>query len=166
MKFKTTRILKDNVFKTKIARVAILDAIDAAEEARLEDDFGPVAVEIGGKFEAFVSKDVTSGKLTFEPILSTTLPDIAAKANFKFAMSTMKVQLISTVAINYQCDSKLETQRKFEDIEVSTLSAAEQKCKLFEAVVLDRIKLAVAEWKLQQTNFETEIVAELDLPLC
>lgn len=167
MKFITNRELKDKVFKTSIIRVAVIDDACASEEAIYENDFGPVIIEIGGKFEAYVSKEnEDSEELTFEAITSDSSQDVKAKANFKFSINTSKVALKDKVVITYSCDAKIEGPRKFEEIAVSALMSAEQKCKIFETVIKDRIKLAVEAWKEQNTTFEIEEIDDLDISLC
>lgn len=164
MKFDIERSLKNKVFTTALVRTPVLDDACAEEEKQLEDDFGPVEVEVGGKFEAIVSKD--SDHLKFTPVLSTTSEEERKKANFKFSLSSNKVVLKEKAQIVYSCDAMQESIRKHEYMLIDPLRAAEEKCKLFEAVIKERIELAVAEWKAQQTTFESEDVEGFEIPLC
>lgn len=150
MIFKTVRELKNKVFKTSIIRIAKQDDPCAEAEARLEDDFGAVSIEAGGKFEAAISKK--DNKFEIEYDLETAV----SKDVFKFAIDSKKIELLPSVIITYSCDSEKETIRKYTDLVLSPLEAAELKCRIFETVIESRIEAAIDEWKLQQTNFEEE----------
>ena len=58
MKFEKQRSLKNNVFSTKIVRVEEDDQDCILKEEQLEDDFGCVEVEVGGIFEAKITKNL------------------------------------------------------------------------------------------------------------
>lgn len=164
MKFDIQRSLNNKVFTTSIIRIPVLDDACAEEEKILENDFGPVEVEVGGKFEAIVTKELDH--LKFTPVLSTTSSEDRLKANFKFSLDPKKVILKERAEIAYSCNALNESLRKHEDRLIDPLRAAEEKCKVFEAVIKERIELAVAAWKAQQTNFETEEVASFEISLC
>lgn len=164
MKIDIERSLKNKIFTTSLIRVPVLDDACAEEEKQLEDDFGPVEVEVGGKFEAIVTKELDH--LKFTPVLTTTSAEDRLKANFKFSLSSNKVILKERAQMSYSCNALDESIRKHEDMIIDPLRAAEEKCKLFEAIIKERIELAVAEWKAQQTTFEKEEVAGFEISLC
>lgn len=150
MIFKTVRELKNKVFKTSIIRVAKQDDPCVEAEARLEDDFGPVSIEAGGKFEAAISKKDNKFEIEYD------IKTAESKNVFKFAIDSKKIELLPSVVITYSCDSEKETIRRYTDLELSPLEAAELKCRIFEAAIESRIEIAINEWKLQQTDFEEE----------
>lgn len=164
MKFEIERSLVNKVFTTSVVRVPVIDDACAEEEKTLENDFGPVEVEVGGKFEAIVSKEVD--KLKFTPVLSATEELERKKANFKFSLNPQKVTLKENAIITFSCDAINESERTYEDLKVDPLKSAEEKCKLFEAVIKERIELAVAAWKAQQTTFETDKPEGFEISLC
>lgn len=164
MKFDIERSLVNKVFTTSIVRVPVIDDACAEEEKALENDFGPVEVEIGGKFEAIVEKQVDA--LKFTPVLSTTEELERKKANFKFSLNPQKVVIKENASITFSCNALNESARTYEDLQVDPLRSAEEKCKVFEAVIKERIELAVAAWKAQQTNFESEVVPGFEISLC
>ena len=155
MKFQKVRVLKDNMFTTRINRVEDDSQDCVLEERVLENDFGPVVVEVGGKFEAIITKD--DDKLKFTPITSVNAEQ-ANRANFKFAIPTSKTPILMGTKIEFSCDAKEESTRVYEDIALTPLKAAEIKCKVFEAVMLDRIESSINDWKANKTDFESEIL--------
>ena len=157
MKFKKERKLQDNVFTSKIVRIEDEFQDCVLEDRVLENDFGPVSVEAGGKFEAIVEKDGSTGGLVFKAITSANKSE-ADKANFKFALAPAKTVLLMGTSIDFSCDAREEASRTYESLTLTPLKAAEFKCKIFEEVILDRIKLAIEDWKVNKTDFETEIL--------
>lgn len=164
MKFETQRNLKNNIFSTKIVRVEEDNQDCILKEQQLEDDFGCVEIEVGGIFEATVANG-ESGALTITPITSKTKAKEAELANFKFSLPSGKVKLLLDVEIPFSCDATKETSREFLKVVIPGLKVAEHKCKIFEAVILDRIELAIEAWKKKHTTFEEEILEAVHFPL-
>ena len=164
MKFETQRKLQNNIFYTKIVRVEEDDQDCILKEQQLEDDFGCVEVEVGGIFEANMSKD-EHGALEIKPVTSKTKTRDAEIVNFKFAVPSKKVKLLLDVEIPFSCDATKETSREVLKVVIPSLRMAEYKCKIFEAIILDRIELAINEWKKKHTNFEEEILEAVHFPL-
>ena len=157
MLIKVKRNLENNVFSTKLYRAEKDLDENAALEEKLENDFGPVVVKIDGTFCANITG--TTGHITATPV-----EDINS-ANFKFGYSVNDVSLIKGAEINFSCDASKQVKTIINDIEMSPLEVAEQRCRIFESVMKDRIKKAVDKWKQQQTNFEEEQVDDLDISL-
>ena len=169
MKFEIERNLKNKIFTTSVVRVPVIDDACAEEEKNLEDDFGPVEIEVGGKYEAVVSKEQGLNEtyhLKFTPILPSAEKSKETKANFSFSLPAQKVILKEKAKITYSCDATKECVKSCEDMIIDPLRAAEEKCKLFEAIVQDKIKTAVDTWKGQHTDFENEEVKGFEIPLC
>lgn len=161
MIFKTVRNLKNKVFSTSLVRVPEQDDPCAEIEKVLEDDFGPVEVEAGGKFEAYVTK-VEGQKPTYAKPTAEDKDGLL----FKFALDPKKIPLVAKAEISYSCDSEKETPRKTEKgLVITPLEIAELKCKIFEETVKERITAAVQDWKAKQTNFETEEKADFEIHL-
>lgn len=156
MKFEKVRLLRNNVFSTSINRVEDDNHDCVLEEKILENDFGPVQIDIGGKFEAYVEKHEEALKIT--PITSKNQSSLGSKANFKFSTIPNKVSLLMGANINFTCDSTTEASRTYEELKLSPQKAAEFKCKMFEDIILDRIEVAIEKWKANKTEFETEIL--------
>ena len=157
MKFEKLRKLENNVFTSKIVRVEDENQDCVLEDKVLENDFGPVCVEAGGKFEAIVTKDSHSGKLKFEALTSKNSGK-ADQVNLAFAKTKNKVSLLMGTALEHSCNAKEETSREFEGVVLTAKQVAEMQCKIFEEVILDRIEVAIEEWKANKTDFETEIL--------
>lgn len=163
MKFETQRKLKNNIFYTKISRVSEDDQDCIIKEQQLEDDFGYVEIEAGGVFEAKITKDEHQD-LVVTPVTSKAKAK-EAEVNFKFSLPSKKVKLLLNVEIPFSCDATQEASREFLEKTLSGLKIAEHKCKIFEAVILDRIELAINAWKAKHTNFEEEILEAVHFPL-
>ena len=162
MKFETVRSLKNKVFNTSIVRVIEQNDPCLATEKQLEDDFGSVMVETGGKFEAYVTLAV-GAKPTFSKVAKSTPGEFL----FKFATDTIKMSLIPTVDIPFICDSEKESPRKDAlGIVINPLEVAQLKCEMFESIIKERIAEAVVLWKTQTTDFETVVIPAFDQPLC
>lgn len=157
MKFEKQRSLKNNIFSTKIVRVEEDDQDCILKEEQLEDDFGCVEVEVGGIFEAKVGKAL-DGSLEITAITSKTRTRDSEYANFKFNLPSKKVKLVMDTEIPFLCDATKEPSREFLKVVIPSLKIAEYKCKIFEEIILDRIELAITEWKKKQTTFEEEIL--------
>ena len=155
MKFNRERNLKNNVFSTKIIRVEDECEESVLKEEQLEDDFGPVEVQVGGTFCACIQKD-PMGLMTVKPIAN---PKGRETVNFKFHLPAKKIKLTMGTEINFVCDSSKETDREFDDYQLSAKKIAEYKCTTFETAILSRIEAAVEAWKANLTEFET---AELE----
>ena len=86
MKFDKLRGLKNNVFSTKLVRVEDDNQDCKVKEALLEDDFGYVEVQIGGRFE---------GKITGDGVdtSSTALEGKKSSEVLAFALPSSKVRL-------------------------------------------------------------------------
>lgn len=156
MKFEKSRLLRNNVFSSTINRVEDDNQDCILEEKTLENDFGPVQIDMGGKFEAVIEKD--EDKLKITPIVSSNAESIGAKANFKFSLPMNKVSLLMGTSLNFSCDSCQEVSRVFDELKLSPQKAAEFKCLMFEEIILDKIKVAIEKWKSNKTNFESEIL--------
>ena len=163
MKFEKSRVLQNNVFASRITRVEDDQQDCVLEDKVLENDFGPVVVKTGGKFEAILSKGV-SDELKFEAITSKNASK-AKDANLKFAFTEGKVNVLMGTVLEFSCDSKQETSREVEDLHVSPKMIAEIKCKVFEEVMIDRLEVAIEEWKAAKTNFEQEILDPVHISL-
>lgn len=154
MKFETNRTLKNKVFSTSLVRVSTQDDPCLETEKQLEDDFGSVQVDAGGKFEVYVTK-TANAKPTFSNT-ATTDTKTTGEFLFKFALDTKVVALVPKVELSYSCDAKQESPRKDGNgLVIPVLEVAELKCEIFEALMRERISKAVASWKEQQTDFET-----------
>lgn len=164
MKFEKSRVLQNNVFASRITRVEDDQQDCVLEDKVLENDFGPVAVKTGGKFEAILSKDSGTNELKFEAITSKNTSK-ANTANLKFAFTEGKVNVLMGTVLEFSCDSKQETSREVEDLHVSPKMIAEIKCKVFEEVMIDRLEVAIKEWKTAKTNFEQEILDPVHISL-
>lgn len=157
MLIKVKRSLENNVFTTTLYR-AEKDLDENIEiEAKLENDFGPVVVKAGGVFCANVTG--TTGNITVTPV------EDGSSSNFKFSVNINDVSLVKGSEITFSCDATKQTEIKINEIEMNPLEIAEQRCRIFETVVKNRIKKAVDSWKEQQTNFEDEKVDDLDISL-
>lgn len=163
MKFEKSRVLQNNVFASRITRVEDDQQDCVLEDKVLENDFGPVVVKTGGKFEAILSKGV-SDELKFEAITSKNASK-AKDANLKFAFTEGKVNVLMGTVLEFSCDSKQETSREVEDLHVSPKMIAEIKCKVFEEIMIDRLEVAIEEWKAAKTNFEQEILDPVHISL-
>lgn len=164
MKFEKRRSLKNNVFSTKIVRVFEDDQDCILKEEQLEDDFGCVEVEVGGIFEAKITKSL-EGVLEVTSITSKAKARDAEEANFKFNLPSQRVKLLMDVQIPFACDATKESSREFLKIVIPGLKIAEHKCKIFEDIILDRIELAIEAWKKKQTIFEEEVLEPIHFSL-
>ena len=164
MKFEKQRCLKNNIFSTKIVRVEEDDQDCILKEEQLEDDFGCVEVEIGGIFEAKIAKGV-DGVLEITPVTSKSKAEEAQYDSIKFSLPSQKVKLKMDVEIPFTCDATKEPSREFFKVVVPSLKIAEHKCKIFEAIILDRIEQAIVAWKRKQTDFEQEILQPVHFSL-
>ena len=156
MKFDKLRGLKNNVFSTKLVRVEDDNQDCKVKEALLEDDFGYVEVQIGGRFEGVITPDgvditSTEGKKSSEVLA--------------FALPSSKVQLTMGTEISFTCDANKEVSRLFNEVQVPALKIAEAKCRIFEQVMEKRIGEAIEAWKQQGTEFEQEILEPLHFSL-
>ena len=118
MKFDKLRGLKNNVFSTKLVRVEDDDQDCKVKEALLEDDFGYVEVQIGGRFEGVVTPDGVDTS-------SETLEGKKSSEILAFALPSSKVQLTIGKEISFTCDANKEVSRIFNEIQVPALKIAE-----------------------------------------
>jgi hypothetical protein len=158
MKFDKLRGLKNNVFSTKLIRVEDDNQDCKVKEALLEDDFGYVEVQIGGRFEGVVTPDGVDTS-------SETLEGKKSSEILAFALPSSKVQLTIGKEISFTCDANKEVSRIFNEIQVPALKIAEAKCRIFEEVMEKRIGEAIEAWKKQGTEFEQEILEPLHFSL-
>ena len=166
MKFETVRTLKNKVFATKLVRVEVQGDHCAPLEKQLEDDFGPVIIETGNKFEALVYEDPTTGEVDFKIDEGDIPPAVTDKYPLKFAVDPQKQELKMNIEIKFECDAVKESPKKFDTMTLEPLKVAELKCKIFEETIKARITEGVEEWKKQQTTFESQVIPSLDVPLC
>lgn len=145
MKFDKKRSLSNNVFATKFVRVEEDDQDCVIKEARLEDDFGFVEIQIGGTFQTEVTE--------------------SAKEFIAFSLKSQKVQLKMGTEISYSCNAKEEVTRTLNGTTLSATKVAELKCKTFEIEIEKRIALAVEQWKEFTTSFETEVLDPITICL-
>ena len=156
MKFDKLRGLKNNVFSTKLVRVEDDNQDCKVKEALLEDDFGYVEVQIGGRFE---------GTITGETV-DTSLEGKVKKSDvLAFALPSSKVKLTMGTEISFTCDANKEVSRIFNEQKVPALKIAEAKSRIFEKVMIKRISEAIEAWKKQGTEFEQEILEPLHFSL-
>jgi hypothetical protein len=156
MKFDKLRGLKNNVFSTKLVRVEDDDQDCKVKEALLEDDFGYVEVQVGGRFEGVITPD----GVDIESVHGKKTSEVLA-----FALPSSKVQLTIGKEISFTCDANKEVSRIFNEIQVPALKIAEAKCRIFEEVMEKRIGEAIEAWKKQGTEFEQEILEPLHFSL-
>jgi hypothetical protein len=150
MKFDVIRDLTNKVFTTDIVRKIVPGDPDDLVEAGLENDFGPVQVEIGGLFEGFIVKAADG---SFSVALTGTVG--ADTIVFKMGSPSNTTPLSATSKIEFKSDAKLESPITFDaSTEIPALKVAELKCELFEKVIRDRIEKAVDAWKKEATVFE------------
>ena len=163
MVFETVRKLKNYVFSTSLVRKVIQDDEAAEIEKGLEDDFGPVVVDAGGMFEGYVTKAEAKDK----PTVSLTGPEAEGTIKIKFALENKNlISLDQKAIIKYSCNAENETSKKVkEGVELTPLEVAEVKCKIFEAVMKEKINKAVEEWKAKKTDFETAAVDTFEVHL-
>ena len=164
MKFEKQRSLKNNIFGTKIVRVEEDNQDCILREEQLEDDFGSVEVEVGGIFEAKVTKAL-DGSLDIAPITSKVKTRDSEITSLKFNLPKQKVKLLMDTEIPFLCDATKEPSREFLKVVVPGLKMAEFKCKIFEEIILDRIELAITAWKKKHTTFEEEILDAIHFSL-
>lgn len=159
MKIETTRKLENKIFETVLKRVIKEDDINAEKEKKLENDFGPVTINATGLFCAKFTG--TQDNISMAPVYDNS------ESNFKFSIaSSNPIALEDNTEIPFSCDANKQTAVVVnETITLSPLQVAEYKCRLFEAVIKNRIQKAVEEWKKQQTNFEDEVIPEFEINL-
>lgn len=159
MKIDIKRNLENKVFSSTLTRVVKSDDPNVEEEKQLENDFGPVKVNATGVFSANITK--SSDTIVMTPVMD------GAESNFKFAIpKTDAVALEAGTELPFVCDAKEQTDLKIsEQVSFNALQVAEYKCRLFEAIMKLRIQKSVDEWKKQQTNFETEVIPEIEINL-
>lgn len=152
------RKLENNVFSTTLERVTRDGDANCQIEAKLENDFGPVVVKTGGVFSANVTG--TKENITVTPV------EDGSEANFKFCVDLGEVPLVKGAQISFSCKAAEQSAMKIsEEITLSPLQVAEQRCRVFEALIKSRIKKTVEAWKEQQTDFEDEVVPDLEISL-
>lgn len=156
MKFDKLRGLKNNVFSTKLVRVEDDNQDCKVKEALLEDDFGYVEVQIGGRFE---------GTITGETVDVSLESKVKKSEVLAFALPSSKVKLTMGTEISFTCDANKEVSRIFNEQKVPALKIAEAKCRIFEKVMEKRIGEAIEAWKKQGTEFEQEILEPLHFSL-
>ena len=156
MKFDKLRGLKNNVFSTKLVRVEDDNQDCKVKEALLEDDFGYVEVQVGGRFEGTITGDSVDVSLESKVKKSEVLA---------FALPSSKVKLTMGTEISFTCDANKEVSRIFNEQKVPALKIAEAKCRIFEQVMEKRIGEAIEAWKKQGTEFEQEILEPLHFSL-
>ena len=156
MKFDKLRGLKNNVFSTKLVRVEDDNQDCKVKEALLEDDFGYVEVQVGGRFEGTITGDSVDVSLESKVKKSEVLA---------FALPSSKVKLTMGTEISFTCDANKEVSRIFNEQKVPALKIAEAKCRIFEKVMEKRIGEAIEAWKKQGTEFEQEILEPLHFSL-
>lgn len=161
MKFDKLRGLKNNVFSTTIVRVEDDDQDCKVKEALLEDDFGYVEVQVGGRFEGQISK--ANGSELFTIVKEGD--KVKSSDVLAFALPSSKVKLTMGTEISFTCDANKEVSRVFNDKTVPALKIAEAKCRIFEQVIEERIGEAIAAWKKQGTEFEQEILEPIHFSL-
>ena len=158
MKFDKLRGLKNNVFSTKLVRVEDDNQDCKVKEALLEDDFGYVEVQIGGRFEGIITGDGVETS-------STALEGKKSSEVLAFALPSSKVKLTMGTEISFTCDANKEVSRINKKQKVPALKIAEAKCRIFEKVMEKRIGEAIEAWKKQGTEFEQEILEPLHFSL-
>lgn len=156
MKFDKLRGLKNNVFSTKLVRVEDDNQDCKVKEALLEDDFGYVEVQVGGRFE---------GTITGETVDVSLESKVKKSEVLAFALPSSKVKLTMGTEISFTCDANKEVSRIFNEQKVPALKIAEAKCRIFEKVMEKRIGEAIEAWKKQGTEFEQEILEPLHFSL-
>lgn len=160
MKFDKIRSLKNNVFSTKLVRVEDDDQDCKVKEALLEDDFGYVEVQIGGRFEGEMTNEDDELFVALSEGKVAKTSEVLA-----FALPSSKVKLTMGTEISFTCDANKEVSRIFNDKPVPALKIAEAKCRIFEQVMEKRIGEAIEAWKKQGTEFEQEILEPLHFSL-
>lgn len=155
MKIDRNRSLKNNVFLTKLKRVIDDDQNCVLIEKKLEDDFGPVEIQIGGLIEIVVAQDGHGTGLKYTPVTSEN-PKRESTDIISFQLPSERKAITMDSELCFKCDASQETDRVFFEKTATALRIAEEKCKAYEAVILDRLKLAVNAWKAKKTTFEEE----------
>lgn len=141
MKIKISRKLENKVYTSTFTRVIAHDDPDKEQEARMENDFGPIEIRIGGVIEAAIKMDSGS------PVISDEDED---EKNIRFTVKDAVVALTDRATFSYSCDAKNEVAEE----DMSVLQKAEAKCIAYEAEIRKRVKEAVEKWKAQKTDFE------------
>lgn len=155
MVFETDRKIEDNIFSTTIIRIADENEDAARKEAKLENDFGPVEVEIGGLFKGFIYID-TDNKPVYRMTMDADEISSKGAVELKFVEDSKKIALVPKSTITFNCNSKKETSRKDNNKkEFSAIQIAELKSHIFEETMKARIIKAVEDWKANQSDFES-----------
>lgn len=165
MKIDKFRNLKNNVFSSKLVRVEDDDHDCVVIEEKLEDDFGPIEIPIGGLIEIVVTENEEKDGLVFTPVTSQHPKQLKDKEIISFNIPSDKTILRIGTEISFACNAKQEVSRMFFNKKVDSIKMAEIKCKAFEDVIEDRIKLAVNEWKGKKTSFEDEALESIHITL-
>lgn len=140
MKIKISRKLENKVYTSTFTRVIAHDDPDKEQEARMENDFGPIEIKIGGVIEAAIKVDSGS------PVIS----EDEEEKNIRFTVKDATIALTDKATFSYSCDAKNEVAEG----DMSVLQKAEAKCIAYEAEIRKRVKEAVEKWKAQKTDFE------------
>lgn len=159
MKLDISRTLNNRVFSTTLIRTT-KDDTDYAEERILEDDFGAVEIDAGGKFELLIYLDEVTGDLMlskFNPDADTSNLDCVVH---KFIKDSDNIKVEVGTEISHTRDAKqinsLELSKS--KTRVATDMLAEFECRIFEVIIADRIKSGADKWCNYATTFETEEV--------
>ena len=153
MKFNKSRNLSNKVFSVSIERTNKNDSNYNAERI-LEDDFGSVQIDIGGRFYVAYVED--EGIITAHPVFNYE-ESVWVDSLDKYIIDTNIVSLTVGAKIQYQCDAKQLNKIQFALGNISPIKIAENRCIAFEAIIEDRINKAVELWKENQSDFEQEL---------
>ena len=155
------RSLKNNVYFTKTSFVSYgrkddIDKENAAEEAKIIDDFGAPKVSVGGSFSGTVK--VTDGKV--EVVKIETEGEIEAgtdevKIEFVLAMNEVNLDNTFSVALSINANSTKAILGDDGTVLLTAEQVAEAKCKIFEKVIQTRAENKINEYKAKLTDFET-----------
>lgn len=167
MKIDRMRNLSNNIFSSKLIRVADDDQSCVLIEKKLEDDFGPVEIQIGGLIEIVVKLNSRRDGLDFTPVTSEHPKPEEGDDNviIAYQIPSERQAILMNTTLQYECNAALEVDRTILEKKADSLRIAEEKCKAFEAVMLDRLKLAVDAWKAKKTSFEDEALAPVHFNL-
>ena len=156
------RSLKNNVYFTKTSFVSYgrkddIDKKNAAEEAKIIDDFGAPKLSVGGSFSGTVK--VTDGKVEVVKIETEGEIEVeegAVKIDFVLAMNEVNLDNTFSAALSINANSTKEIRdNNTNTVLLTAEQVAEAKCKIFEKVIQDRAEKKIKEYKAKLTDFET-----------
>ena len=155
MKLDISRTLNNRIFSTTLIRTT-KDDPDYTEERILEDDFGSIEIDAGGKFELLIYQEegeIKLGKYNQSSDISNL--DCAVH---KFIKDTDLIKVEVGTEITHTRDAKQinSLELSISKTRIIPDMVAEFECRIFEAIISSRITEGINTWCVYETKFETE----------